>query len=189
MSPMLSCRPLRPEVDGTAKGSVAASMTMQWNGQSSAEDVRLASILPGTMYLAGADSTVCALQTFAPWDGTLSGSATRRAGRDRRCAQKCIFDEDKLSYVVLKESSDGIPSPHLEGEHDGLYPTRSLYQHAHQPSRTVSRRAIRTSSQQAPSWLEMHRRLCTTPRHSPIEPSRFHPERKYRSAKLVSTGT
>jgi hypothetical protein len=44
------------QADGTAKDSVAASMTMQLNDKSTAEDIRLAKILPGNMYLGGADT-------------------------------------------------------------------------------------------------------------------------------------
>ena len=73
---MLSCRPLwyaklfsypaptrsatSPfpwvQADGTAKSSVAASLTIKLNDKSTAEDIQLARILPGNMYLGGADT-------------------------------------------------------------------------------------------------------------------------------------
>ena len=44
------------QADGTAQSSVAASLTMQLNDKSTAEDIWLAKILPGNMYLGGADT-------------------------------------------------------------------------------------------------------------------------------------
>ena len=44
------------QADGTAKVSVAASMTTKLNDKSTSEDIELAKILPANMYLGGADT-------------------------------------------------------------------------------------------------------------------------------------
>ncbi|KAH9067504.1 cytochrome P450 [Lactarius vividus] len=96
-------------VDGTANSSVAATLATQLNDKSTTEDIRLAKILPGNMYLGGADTTVAALQTFF-LAMTLYPEVQRAAHAeidavlgDSRLPD--FSDEDKLPYVsaVLKE--------------------------------------------------------------------------------------
>ncbi|KAF8258557.1 cytochrome P450 [Lactarius quietus] len=84
------------QADGTAKSSVAASLTMQLNDKSTADDIWLAKNLPGNMYLGGADTTACALQTFF-----LAMALYPEAQR----AAHAEIDADKLPFVgaVLKE--------------------------------------------------------------------------------------
>ena len=43
------------QADGTAKDSVAASLTLPLDDKSTSEDIRLAKIIPANMYLGGAD--------------------------------------------------------------------------------------------------------------------------------------
>ncbi|KAI9449572.1 cytochrome P450 [Lactarius psammicola] len=95
--------------DGTAQSSVAASLTMQLNDKSTAEDIQLAKILPGSMYLGGADTTVAALTTFFlamalyPEVQRAAHAEIDAVLGDSRLPD--FSDEDKLPYVgaVLKE--------------------------------------------------------------------------------------
>ncbi|KAI9441768.1 cytochrome P450 [Lactarius indigo] len=87
--------------DGTANNSVAATLTTQLNDKSTTEDIILAKILPGNMYLGGADTTVSALQTFF-----LAMALYPEVQRAAHAEIDAYFsDEDKLPYVgaVLKE--------------------------------------------------------------------------------------
>ncbi|KAH9039868.1 cytochrome P450, partial [Lactarius pseudohatsudake] len=96
-------------VDGTANSSVAATLTTQLNDKSTTEEILLAKILPGNMYLGGADTTVAALQTF--FLAMALYPEVQRAAQaeidavlgDSRLPD--FSDEDKLPYVsaVLKE--------------------------------------------------------------------------------------
>ncbi|KAH9044125.1 cytochrome P450 [Lactarius hengduanensis] len=96
-------------VDGTANSSVAATLTTQLNDKSTTEDIRLAKILPGNMYLGGADTTVAALQTFFlamalyPEVQHAAHAEIDAVLGDSRLPD--FSDEDKLPYVsaVLKE--------------------------------------------------------------------------------------
>ncbi|KAI9449573.1 cytochrome P450 [Lactarius psammicola] len=147
-------------VDGTAKSSVAASLTMQLNEKSTAEDIRLAKIVPGNMYLGGADTTVAALLTFLlamalyPEVQRAAHAEIDAVLGDSRLPD--FSDEDKLPYVgaVLKEvfrwhpvAPLGIPHRVTKGDtYEGYL------------------------SQRAPSAI------MRDPAIFP-EPSRFHPER------------
>ncbi|KAH8980773.1 cytochrome P450 [Lactarius hatsudake] len=96
-------------VDGTANSSVAATLATQLSDKSTTEDIRLAKILPGNMYLGGADTTVAALQTFFlamalyPEVQRAAHAEIDAVLGDSRLPD--FSDKDKLPYVsaVLKE--------------------------------------------------------------------------------------